>query len=279
MSDRLSAAEARAETARQLQSVIGAMRGVAAARAHDAQARLPGVRACAAIIGAAIGAVLSADPTRPAGGTAGVSAKPQVVIVLCSEQGFVGAYNAQILDRARRCGEVAHYLLIGSRGAALADACGLPVAWATPMTSRADDVVALAGRLTDALFAHLAASGAETVSIVHAMPGSARLDVVEHRLLPFDYSRFDAAPRSQPPLLNLPPDRVLAELAQAYVFVELCEAAMLAFAAENEARTRAMIAARANIEHKLSELLQICRLARQDEITADILELAAGIDP
>ncbi|PRE80705.1 F0F1 ATP synthase subunit gamma [Burkholderia gladioli] len=279
MSDKLSAAEARAETARQLQSVIGAMRGVAAARAHDAQARLPGVRACAAIVGASIGAVLSADATRPGSGTAEVSAKPQVVIVLCSDQGFVGAYNAQVLDRARRRGEAAHYLLIGSRVAALAEARGLPVVWTAPMTSRADDVVALAGRLTDALFAHLAASGAETVSIVHAMPGSARLDVVEHRLLPFDYSRFDAAPRSQPPLLSLPPGRVLAELAQAYVFVELCEATMLAFVAENEARTRAMIAARANIEHKLAELLQICRLARQGEITADILELAAGIDP
>ncbi|VWC73945.1 ATP synthase subunit gamma [Burkholderia aenigmatica] len=279
MSDKLTAAEARAETARQLQSVIGAMRGVAATRARDAQARLPGVRACAAIIGAAIGAVLSADATRPGGGTAGAAAKPHVVIVLCSEQGFVGAYNAQILDQARRCGEAAHYLLIGSRGAALAEACGLSVTWTAPMASRADDVVTLAGRLTDALFAHLAASGAEIVSIVHAMPGSARLDVVEHRLLPFDYSRFDTAPRTLPPLLNLPPDRVLADLAQAYAFVELCEATMLAFAAENEARTRAMIAARANIEHKLAELLQTCRLARQDEITADILELAAGIDP
>lgn len=54
---------------------------------------------------------------------------------------------------------------------------------------------------------------------------------------------------------------------------------MLACAAENETAMRAMIAARANIEPKLTELLQICRLARQDEITADILELTEGIDP
>lgn len=100
--DMLNGPAALAETALQLQSVIGAMSGVAAERAHDAHARLPGVRACAAIIGAAISAVLSAEATRPRGGTAEVPAKSRVVIVLCSEQGFVGAYNAQILDRARR---------------------------------------------------------------------------------------------------------------------------------------------------------------------------------
>ncbi|WP_102827196.1 F0F1 ATP synthase subunit gamma, partial [Burkholderia thailandensis] len=194
-------------------------------------------------------------------------------------QGFVGAYNAQLIDRATQpdADVSREYMMIGSRGAMLAEAGGVPLVWRTPMASHADDVVHLANRITDALYAHLAKRGAQPVSIVHAMPGGApRLDVTERRLLPFDYARFDTAPRVQPPLVHLPPATLLAELAQAYVFVELCEAAMLAFAAENEARTRAMIAARESVERTLGELLQAYRIARQDEITADIVELAAS---
>jgi F-type H+-transporting ATPase subunit gamma len=51
---------------------------------------------------------------------------------------------------------------------------------------------------------------------------------------------------------------------------------MLSFAAENEARVRAMLAARANVKETLEGLTQSYRQVRQDEITADIVELAAG---
>ena len=51
---------------------------------------------------------------------------------------------------------------------------------------------------------------------------------------------------------------------------------MLSFAAENEARMEAMIAARSNVARKLDELVgSFCRL-RQEEITGEIIELSAG---
>jgi F-type H+-transporting ATPase subunit gamma len=53
--------------------------------------------------------------------------------------------------------------------------------------------------------------------------------------------------------------------------VELCEALMLSFAAENEARVRAMTAARANVKDTLDELTQRYPQVRQDEIAADIV--------
>ena len=52
---------------------------------------------------------------------------------------------------------------------------------------------------------------------------------------------------------------------------------MLSFAAENEARVRAMLAARANVKETLDELTQRYRRVRQDEITADIVELAKRV--
>ena len=51
---------------------------------------------------------------------------------------------------------------------------------------------------------------------------------------------------------------------------------MLSFAAENEARMRAMIAARSNVHTTLNQLIGSFRRLRQEEITADIVELSAG---
>ena len=51
---------------------------------------------------------------------------------------------------------------------------------------------------------------------------------------------------------------------------------MLSFAAENEARMRAMIAARSNVSRKLDELVGSFRRLRQEEITGEIIELSAG---
>ena len=57
---------------------------------------------------------------------------------------------------------------------------------------------------------------------------------------------------------------------------QLCNAALHAFAAENEARMDAMAAARTQIERQLATLQATQRHVRQEEITAEIIELAAG---
>ena len=113
--------------------------------------------------------------------------------------------------------------------------------------------------------------------MIHAVPApSATIEVVERVLVPFDFARFKVAPRSIPPITTLPPDRLLAELAEEYVYAQLCEAVMLSFAAENEARMVAMIAARSNVARKLDELVASFRRLRQEEITGEIIELSAG---
>lgn len=276
MSGKLAEIEGRTHTAHQLDAVIGAMRGIAAARSREAQGRLPGIRSSAETVGAAIGAVLAAGAqstvSTPARGV-------RIDIALCAEQGFVGAFNEQILahaltgDSSTEC----ELLLVGTRGEIAARERGVAIAWCSAGATHADDVSALASRVTDALYLRLGGRPVSGVRIVHAVPGIAsHIEVVEHRLIPFDFARFELARHGQPPLLTLPTERLLTGLAEAYVYVELCEALMLSFAAENEARVRAMLAARANVKETLDELTQQYRQVRQDEITADIVELAAG---
>ena len=99
-------------------------------------------------------------------------------------------------------------------------------------------------------------------------------------LLPFDFRRFAATvpgrTSGQAPLTTLPPARLLSGLAEEYVFAELCEAALTAFAAENEARVATMLAAKGNLESMLTGLQALERQIRQEEITAEVVELAGS---
>jgi F-type H+-transporting ATPase subunit gamma len=279
MSGKLSEVEGRIGTVHQLEAVITAMRGSAAARSREARGQLAGIRAYAAVVGGAIGEALALAPEsepqlrkrgRPEG---------HVVIALCAEQGFAGSFNERVLDAAERHlkSDAAELFIIGNRGAMVAAERGLTVGWSAPMVAHAEEVPLLASRITDALYSRLEKSQAARVTVIHAVPApSAAIEIVERALLPFDFARFKVAPRAVPPITTLPPEQLLAELAEEYVYAELCEEIMLSFAAENEARMRAMIAARSNVARKLDELVGSFRRLRQEEITGEIIELSAG---
>jgi F-type H+-transporting ATPase subunit gamma len=143
--------------------------------------------------------------------------------------------------------------------------------------AHAEEVPLLASRITDVLYSRLEKGQVTRVTVIHAVPApSASIEIVERTLLPFDFARFRVMPRAIPPITTLSPEQLLAELAQEYVYAELCEEVMLSFAAENEARMRAMIAARSNVLSKLDELVGSFRRLRQEEITGEIIELSAG---
>ncbi|ARN81973.1 F0F1 ATP synthase subunit gamma [Methylocystis bryophila] len=280
MSERLSDIRAHIVATRQLETVITAMRGVAAARAREAQARLEGVRAYAGALGEAIGAALSlelgereesiASPGKPSAG--------HILLAFCSAQGFVGAFNERILAAVRKSlaasqNERMALYIVGERGAALAEEQGLGLAWTTAMAAHVDEAPALADRVAGALYDRISANQAGRVTLIHGAPdGGAGLTIVERQLIPFELSRFPPSRRS-PPLVNLPKPALVESLAQEYVFAELCAAATLSFAAENEARMQAMIAARSNVQKSLQELEARHRRQRQAEITEEIIEL------
>ena len=96
------------------------------------------------------------------------------------------------------------------------------------------------------------------------------------RCFPSTSTAFRATAGRNAPLLNLAPETLLSDLAADYMHAQLCHAALHAFAAENEARMEAMASARSQIERQLSSLQATKRIVRQQEITAEIIELAAG---
>jgi F-type H+-transporting ATPase subunit gamma len=281
MSERLSEIRAHIVATHQLETVITAMRGVAAARMREAQMRLEGVRAYASTLGDAIGSALTlAEDEKPQAALAPRRACGHILLAFCSAQGFVGAFNERILAAARRAAasskeESAAFFVIGERGEALAAEQALKVSWATPMAPHVEEAPALADRIAGALYERLGENHSARVTLIHGAPDSGSgASVVERPLIPLDFTRFPPSKRKTSPLATLRPEALVASLAQEYVFAELCEAVVLSFAAENEARMQAMIAARSNVRKSLDGLEARYRRQRQDEITDEIIELA-----
>jgi len=286
MTEWLNAIKARLQTVDQLELVITAMRSIAAARARDARARLAGVAAYAQTVGTAIGEALALlpDPVPPAAGDA---LARDILIALSAEQGFAGAFSANVLARvgARLTAEPtstganrrAQLMLVGDRGLMTAAEQELQVDWSAPMAAHPEEIPALADRIAGELFSRLAAGGAANVTLIHAEPDTfSATAITEHALLPFDYSRFPVGARTIPPLVSLPPERLAVRLAEEYVFAELSAALIQSYAAENEARMRAMISARSNVRRTRASLRAIYHCLRQEQITTEIVELAAA---
>ena len=282
MTERLSDVQARIGTVHQLSAVVTAMRGIAAARSREARGQLDGVRAYADVIGGAISQALTFIPQPERAEALHRTGGAHIVVALCTEQGFAGVFSERVLEAASNVMQSdAHgpveLFLVGDRGLAVAGERAMAVIWSAPMIAHAGEMPALANRIIEALFDRLDTGQVAKVSVVHGVPGSsASLQILRKQLIPFDFTRFPLARNAVPPLLTLPPQKLLNRLAEEYMFAELCEAVILSFAAENEARMRAMIAARTNLADTLDHLVARSRQLRQDEITSEIIELAAG---
>jgi F-type H+-transporting ATPase subunit gamma len=278
MAERLADVVAQIQNVRQLESVVTAMRGIAASRAQQGRSLLAGIEAYTRVVTGAIGQALALTPE--AGPAPSQSRHGRRGLILfCAEQGFAGAFSARVLDAVRDDLAGATVFLIGTRGVAVAEEHGIRPAWHAPMATGAAAIPALANRIADALYRHVADGSIAAVDVAfsHASAGSG-VEVDRHSLLPIDMTRFPRPARNHPPLTTLAPAVLLERLAAEYVYAQLCEAAMHAFAAENDARMMAMAAAKTNIETKLRGLSQRENQLRQEEITTEIVELAVGAE-
>jgi F-type H+-transporting ATPase subunit gamma len=271
VTERLADLSQRIEGIRQLGAVVNAMRGIAAARARQARSQLAAVDLYARTIAAAIARVPAPIPV------AGASPSRTALVLFCAEQGFAGAFSEHVLDAIGADLGHAELFLIGTRGRSVAAERGIAAFWTSAMPSHSQGVPLLGDRIAEALYARIAAGAIGRIDAVfsHWQPGHG-VRVERKRLFPLDPADFPGSERADPPLLDLTPEALLLELASDYLHAELCKTALHAFAAENEARMEAMAAARGQIERQLSELQARSRQVRQEEITAEIIELAAG---
>jgi F-type H+-transporting ATPase subunit gamma len=278
MSERLVDIVAQIRNVQQLGTVVTAMRGIAASQAQKGRSLLDGVDAYSKVISRAIGVALSLLPPDTMIAALGRRSRPGLIL-FCAEQGFAGTFSERVLDAAAHDINAAICLIVGTRGTVVANERGIAPAWSTPMATNAAAIPNFANRLVDALYGYLAAGRIAEVDILFSRTVSGSgIRIDRHSLLPVDFGRFARPVATLAPLTTLRPDLLLERLAAEYVYAQLCEAALHAFEAENDARMMAMAAAKTNIETKLTGLSQRERQLRQEEITTEIVELAAGAE-
>ena len=275
MTDRLAGINARIDGIRQLGAVVNAMRGIAAARAQQARAQIAAVDSYAATIAGGIGRALALTASDGAGG-AGRSTRSALVL-FCAEQGFAGAFSERVLDAVGDDLADADLFLIGTRGASVAAERNVSTRWKSALPAHSLGIPKLADRIVEALYARISAGEIDRLDAIFTRWRVGQgVQVERQHLFPLDMAAFPRLAAANPPIVNLPPETLLSGLAAAYLHAQLCKAALHAFAAENEARMETMASARSEIERQLSALQATQRLVRQDEITAEIIELASG---
>ena len=204
MAERIADLVAQIESVRQLDSVVTAMRGIAASRAQKGRSLLPGVEAYAEVVSRAIGQALSLLPADGMAAPADGAARRGLVL-FCAEQGFAGAFSERVLDAAADDLRGATVFLLGTRGAVLAGERGLEPAWRAAMATHVEAVPDLANRLADALYARVGSDGLARVDILFSRTGAeGGIEVDRHSLLPVDFSRFARPVGRRVPLINLP---------------------------------------------------------------------------
>jgi len=275
VTERLADISARIGGIRQLGAVVNAMRGIAAARAQQARGQIAAVDNYAATVALAIEQILDLVPAT----RIGTAHRPSrmALVLFCAEQGFAGAFSERVLDTVGQELSDSELFVVGTRGHAIIAERGIAVDWKAAMPSHSLGVPKFADRVTEALFARLASGEIDRLDAIYSewRPGHG-IHIERRRLFPLDLPRFSRPASPEPPLLNMTPEALLIELTADYLHAELCNTALHAFAAENEARMEAMVAAHSQVEHQLSTLQATQRIVRQEEITAEIIELAAG---
>lgn len=273
MTERLADINARIAGIQQLGAAVNAMRGIAAARAQQARHQLDVVDDYAGTIAGAIGRTLALLPPSPDR----ISApRHRALVVFCAEQGFAGAFSERVLDVMASVTPVVELFLVGTRGNILAASRGIAVSWDGAMPSHSPSIPKFADKIAEALYAHIASGRINELDVIFTLWRPAEGPHIEcRRLFPLETSAIPVTP-GNPPLLYLSPETLLRELTADYVHAQLCQAALHAFAAENEARLQAMALAHSHIDRRLEELRGRQRQVRQEEITAEIIELSIG---
>jgi F-type H+-transporting ATPase subunit gamma len=255
--------------------LVGAMQGVAAARAEHARKLIAGTNAYARAVAGAMGqalALVPADRHPPAQATG----RRPLWVLFCAEQAFNGGLSDKVLAAVPDIAS-ARVMLLGAQGIRLASAQGIDPEWSGPLIAHAQAVVPASDKLQATLAQALAREPASTVELVFAEVGEGNhYQIARRRLLPLD---LDTLRRVQgaDPVVHLTPQRLLDQLIDEYLSARLTHALLHSHCAENLSRLQAMAAAHDNVSHMAEDLAADARRFRQAAITEEIVELAAGL--
>jgi F-type H+-transporting ATPase subunit gamma len=210
------------------------------------------------------------------------------MLVVTSDRGLAGAYNANVLKRAegvtgrlRERGVEPVLYVAGRKGQSFFRFRGVPVerVWTgiseVPPYSAAEEIGVEA----------IASFGDGRIDELHAVYTDFRsaftLRATNRRFLPIAPEEVVAGEPGKPApeyIFEPAPAAILDHLLPRYVTTKVYAAMLESAASENAARRRAMKAATENAEDLIKVLTRVANQARQSEITTEISEIVGGAE-
>ena len=270
--------------------ITRAMELIAASRIAKAQARV----AAALPYAREITRVLSALASQSTVDHPLVNAKPDAtraaVLVISSDRGLAGGYNANVLKSAEALGgllrgeakEPVAYL-IERKAVGFYRFRSRPVveSW-TGFSEQPSysDAKRVADTLIEAFLTPTEEGGVDEIHVVYTEYVSALTQrPIAQRVLPLVVEESDAPPPDGPlPLYEFEPEseELLDALLPRYVETRIYAALLASAASESASRRRAMKAATDNADELIKSLTRAANSARQAEITQEISEIVGG---
>ncbi|MCB2187572.1 MAG: F0F1 ATP synthase subunit gamma [Deltaproteobacteria bacterium] len=281
----------RLHTTREIGAVVRTMKALAAVNIRQFERASQALEDYRRTVELGLGAALLARPGYLAQTRAAQPGGPVAAVVLGTDQGMCGSLNEQVAELA----------MASLRDLEPREASRTVLAVGERLAGRLEDreqavhakrdVPGSVSGLTPAvqqvlvLLDHWRQAGqAERVFVYHARPvPGAAFEAVGRQLLPIDrawLSRFalEPWPTNQLPLVAGDWRGTFAALLRQMLLVSLFGAFADSLAAENASRLAAMQGAERNVEERLAELTQAYNQARQQSITEELLDIAAGFE-
>ncbi len=205
-----------------------------------------------------------------------------LVIVLGSERGFCGDYNVLLSRQVAQLPEQTRLVILGQKLAQRLDTDPRVVKVLAGPTV-ADEIPPYIDRLFQALRdinpqgrpITVSALGFDTDSdtpvITQLLPPFRELAESARQTAPNEYSGY-------PPLLNYPPEQVLADMVEHYLFALLYVLFYRGLMVENRRRVQHLDGAVQRIDDRLERLKRRGEMLRQEEITEEIEMLLLGVE-
>lgn len=281
--------EAKLASAKGLRNIIHSMRSLAAVNIRRAEEGLATAREYNELV---VGLLRLVAPLLPVGFRWGQPRGRAAIFVFASDLGLSGQFNERIVEFAvkeagrleREAGAPAgstRLMVIGARGAGLLRERGVVPALEDSAPRTPAGVEAAMRHLAATLFETYTRAGLATLQLAYnryESVGSYTPTLDEVLPLPLAKLLEGGPPATPPPHLYVSPQEVARRLIEEYLFGELHRALGESLASENGARLRAMDEALHNIDRTLEQLAVQLRISRQEEITAELLDVIGGVE-
>jgi F-type H+-transporting ATPase subunit gamma len=275
-----------------LRSIVKTMKAMSAANIRQYEQAVDALAGYYATVKYGLQAILR-EQQQPLSPVASTGAKRRLAaIVFGSDHGMCGRFNEEIADYARQRiaasaadPQAPLILATGERVATALASQGQAVAQSLPTPAAAAQITLTVQQILLQIDTWREQEGVHYVYLFYNRHTGSKN---QHQptgieLLPLNLQRFhrlqeEPWPSRSLPTFSMQPEVLLSRLIRQYLFVLVFRACAESQASEHASRLAAMQAAQRNLDEQMDDVSMAYRRARQNAITAELLDVVAGFE-